>query len=129
MPYLSDAHPLVWHFTQSKRLSNRAASIFNAADVGQEVIYVPAIVLSELMHIAEAGRVPLNFSETLKQMKAGDNYIIVPLDVDIIEAASQIRVRLEMHDRLVVATAKVLNVPLITRDEAITIAGIVSVVW
>jgi predicted nucleic acid-binding protein len=114
---------------RSKRLSAKAAAIFNAADVGQEVIYIPTIVLGELMHIAGAAQIALKFSNVLKQIKSGDNYVTLPLDLPIIEAAAEISARLEMHDRLIVATAKVLNVSLITRDEAITAAGIVPVVW
>lgn len=129
MPYVTDAHPLIWHLLRSQRLSANAAAIFNAADVGQEVIYIPTIVLAELMHIAEAAQIALKFSGVLKQIKSGDNYLTLPLDLPIIEAAAEISARLEMHDRLIVATAKVLNVSLITRDEAITAAGIVPVVW
>ena len=129
MPYVTDAHPLVWHLLRSQRLSAKAAALFNAADAGQDVIYIPTIVLGELMHIAEAAQISLKFSDVLKQIKSGDNYVTIPLDLPIIEAAAEIRVRLEMHDRLIVATAKVLNVSLITRDEAITSAGLVPVVW
>lgn len=129
MPYVTDAHPLIWHLLHSKRLSAKAAVIFSATDVGQEVIYIPTIVLGELMHIAEAAQIALKFSDVLKQIKSGDNYVTISLDLPIIEAAAEISARLEMHDRLIVATAKVLNVSLITRDEAITAAGIVPVVW
>jgi predicted nucleic acid-binding protein len=129
MPYVTDTHPLVWHFTRNKRLSTRVAGIFNAADLGQEIIYIPAIVLGELIHISETGQVPLNFSATLIKIKSGDNFVTVPLDLSIIEAANEIRPRLEMHDRLVIATAQILSLPLITFDEAMTSARVVSVVW
>ena len=129
MSYVTDAHPLIWHLLHSKRLSAKAAAIFNTADAGQDVIYIPTIVLGELMHIAEAALIPLKFSDVLKQIKSGDNYVTIPLDLPIIEAAAEISARLEMYDRLIVATAKVLNASLITRDEAMTAAGIVLVVW
>jgi len=129
LPYVTDAHPLIWHLLHSKRLSAKAAAIFSAADAGQDVIYVPTIVLGELMYIAESAQIRLKFTEVLKQIKSGDNYVTVPLDLPTIEAAAEISARLEMHDRLIVATAKVLNISLITRDEAITVAGLVPVVW
>jgi len=35
----------------------------------------------------------------------------------------------ELHDRIIVATAKILNAKLITRDKEIRKAGVVDVVW
>jgi len=72
---------------------------------------------------------PVSFQDVLSKIEEGDNYEIAALDLHVVKAASEIQVGLEMHDRFITATAKVLGLPLITRDKKITAAGIVEVVW
>jgi len=69
------------------------------------------------------------FQDALSRIEEGDNYEIVALDLQVLKAASEIQTGLEMHDRFIAATAKVLGLPLITKDKEITAAGIVEVVW
>lgn len=57
-----------------------------------------------------------------------DNFCITPLDLDILKVAANIG-NLEIHDRLIVATALYFDVPLITKDKQITESGIVTVIW
>ncbi|MBM4464758.1 MAG: type II toxin-antitoxin system VapC family toxin [Chloroflexi bacterium] len=129
MPYVTDAHPLIWHFTQDPRLSPKALGIFRSSAAGREIIIVPTIVLGEILHVSEAGRTPVSFQDVLSRIEKGDNYEIAALGLDVLKAASEIQVGLEMHDRFITATAKVLGLPLITKDKEITAAGIVEVVW
>jgi predicted nucleic acid-binding protein len=98
------------------------------ADAGREVIIIPTIVLAELMSICKSGKTPLDFSTTLSRLEAGDNYQIIPLDLTIIKAANDIQAELEMHDRLIVATALLLSVPVLTKDETIAQSGTLPVV-
>lgn len=129
MPYVADTHALVWFFTNSRRLSQTALHIMREADAGREVIFIPTIVLAELMSICKSGKTPLDFSTTLGRLEAGDNYQIIPLDLTIIKAANDIQAELEMHDRLIVATAQLLSVPVLTKDEMIVQSGALPVVW
>jgi PIN domain nuclease of toxin-antitoxin system len=50
------------------------------------------------------------------------------LDMDIVGISKTIQ-GLELHDRLIVATALFLKVPILTSDEVIKEAGVVSVIW
>jgi predicted nucleic acid-binding protein len=129
MPYVTDAHPLIWYFTHDSRLSPKALEIFRDSATGREIIIVPTIVLGEILYVSEAGRAPVPFQDVLSRIEKGDNYEIAALDLHVLKAASEIQVGLEMHDRFIIATAKVLGLPLITKDEEITAAGIVEVVW
>jgi predicted nucleic acid-binding protein len=129
MPYVTDAHPLIWHFTQDPRLSPKALEVFRSSAAGREIIIVPTIVLGEILHVSEAGKMQGSFQDVLSRIEEGDNYEIVALDLQVLKAASEIQVGLEMHDRFITATAKVLGLPLITKDKEITAAGIVEVVW
>jgi PIN domain nuclease of toxin-antitoxin system len=129
MPYVADTHALVWFFTNSPKLGQAALQILREADAGREVIIIPTIVLGELMSICKSGKVALDFSTTLTKLEIGDNYQIVPLDLPTIKAANNIQAELEMHDRFIVATAQLLSMPVLTKDEMITQSGTVNAVW
>jgi len=129
MPYVTDAHSLIWYFARDPRLSTKALEIFRSSAAGREIIIVPTIVLGEILYVSEAGKTPMPFQDALSRIEEGDNYEIVALDLQMLKAASEIQAGLEMHDRFIIATAKVLGLPLITKDKEITAAGIVEVVW
>ena len=61
-------------------------------------------------------------------MKGSRNYSVVDLVPDIISLAESIRYP-EIFDRLIIATAQYLDVPLITSDEGIKESAFVETVW
>ncbi|MBC8461944.1 MAG: PIN domain-containing protein [Deltaproteobacteria bacterium] len=128
MDYLTDTHPLVWYFMEDERLSLKASNAFEET-LKEGLILVPTIVLAELMYIAQKGKTVLTFAETLTRLEMYENFEIVPLDVDVLKTADTISVDLEMHDRLIVATALFSGVPLITKDETIASAKVVETIW
>ena len=128
MDYVTDTHSLVWYFTENRRLSENALATFEETiEVGS--IIVSTIVLAEVMYICQKGRISLTFSETLARLEEYDNFEIVPLDIDTLRVANNISAELEMHDKLIVATALYLGIPLITKDEQIREADIVNIIW
>ena len=129
MPYVTDAHSLIWYFARDPRLSTKALEIFRSSAAGREIIIVPTIVLGEILYVSEAGRTPVAFQDVLLRIEKGDNYGIAALDLHVLKAASDIQAGLEMHDRFITDTVKVLGLPLITKDKEIAAAGIVEVVW
>jgi len=58
-----------------------------------------------------------------------ENFDLAPLDVDILKVANKIEANLEMHDRLIVATALYFNATLITKDRRIVNAAICPTIW
>ncbi len=54
---------------------------------------------------------------------------IVPLDTDILKVADTFDVDLEMHDKLIVATALYFHATLITKDDLIKETKICSTIW
>ena len=117
--YATDTHPLVWHLRKSVRLSAKARSCFRAADRGRAQIVIPAMVLVEVMYLAERNRITTQLVEIITLVKTSTNYLIVPLDETVIAVAQTLPATIELHDRLIAATAKALNVPLITGDEVL----------
>lgn len=55
-------------------------------------------------------------------------FIPISFNFQLLKLLPEIRVG-ELHDRIIVATAKLLNAKLITKDKEIKSAGIVTVVW
>ena len=48
--------------------------------------------------------------------------------MDIVETAKTIP-GLELHDRLILATALFCDIPILTGDQVITDAGVIDVIW
>jgi len=127
--YVTDTHPFVWHLRRSKRLRPKARALFEQADQGQAQIVIPAMVLVEVMYLAEHNRITTQLAEVMELIKASTNYLIRPLDEVIISEAQNLPGTIELHDRLIVATAKALHVPLITKDEALRQLAVVQTIW
>lgn len=128
MDYVTDTHSLVWYFTEDAKLSRNAVEAFEGT-IKEGTIIIPAVVLAETMFIAKKGRISLTFEETLKRIEECENFDIAPLDVDILKVADKIETDMEMHDRLIVATAIYYEAVLITRDERIKKSGVVATIW
>ena len=128
MKYVTDTHSLVWYLTEDPRLSNKALSVL-ASSENEGTIIVPAVVLAEIMFIARKGRVTISFDETLKKIEESDNFVIAPLDSDTLRIADKIEADLEMHDKLIAATALYYEAPLITKDENLILSEVITTVW
>jgi len=128
MDYITDTHSIVWYFTEDPRLSRHALEVFEKT-VREEVIIIPVVVLAEIMYISNKGKITLTFNETLQKINSYENFIVAPLDLEILKVAEKIKLNLEMHDKLIVATTLYYNASLITRDPLITKSGICTTIW
>lgn len=128
MDYVTDTHSLVWYFTDDSRLSSNALNAFQTSET-EGTVFVPAVVLAEIMFIARKGRITLSFDDTLKRIEERDNFGIAPLNAEILRTADKIEAELEMHDRIIVATALHYEASLITKDDILLKSGIVQTVW
>ena len=128
MDIISDTHPLIWYFTDDPRLSKTALRVFEETIKRGNVI-IPAIVLAEIMYVSKRGRIGLTFQKTLGLIEGMENFQISSLDSDILKTADSIKTDLEMHDRLIVATAIWSGYPLVTRDKKIVESKLVKTIW
>jgi len=128
MDYVTDTHSIIWYFTEDPRLSTKALEAFERT-IKEGLIIIPSVVLAEIMFIAKKGEITLTFEDTLKRIEELENFDIAPLDVDILKVADRMEADLEMHDKLVVATAVYFDAALITKDRSITDAGLCSTIW
>ena len=130
--YVTDTHPLVYYFTRHhSKLSRRALRAFQQAERGDAFIYVPAVALWEVSRLEKEGAIKLKepYEEWADAMLAQPAFECAPLDEKIIAEARNYNFNRDVFDAAIVATAKLRDVPLITRDEDITDSGIVDIWW
>ena len=98
-------------------LTNNATRLFYPL-IGVNIIIIPAIVLMEVLYLFEKARIKIDLIQTETLLKSR-NYKFEPLSFEILKTASDINDIPELHDRLIAATARYLNIPLITNDPVI----------
>jgi len=129
MEYLADTVAIIRHLRSHPALGRQAANILDGADHGQHRIYLSPITLMEVLYLAEAKRIDVSLPELILHINGSDNYSIVPLDSAVVLTAVSVDDVPELHDRILVATAKHLSVPILTGDRVIARSRHVSTIW
>src|SRR3990172_4142214 len=116
MNFLTDTHALLWHFINSPKISQKTREIFNKCERGECIIFIPSIVLAECLSIFDKKKVTFDFKALFSRIRESENYVIIPLDQRILLQMVETKEVTELHDKIIVATAKLLESPLITKD-------------
>ena len=127
--YIADTHALLWYLTDDKRLSKAVNVIFEETERGEHLIIVPTIVLVESLDVIGKKRVEYDFDLVLKSIGDNENYIVWDLDLEVVQNMIKIKNVSELHDRIIVAIAKICEAGLITKDGEITDAKEVKTKW
>ena len=129
--YVADTHALVhYSFVRKALLGKAARKIFEKAEAGETLIFIPSVVLWEISVLAELGRLHLvqTFEQWCRSLDNKPGFSIVSLEwLDIKEAR-----RLPFSDPFdcfIAGTALRLDAPLITRDRKIVDSNEVETVW
>ena len=128
MEYLADTVALIRHLSGTGRIGKAAKEILKTADQGEHIIYISIISMVEIMYLAEGNRIPADFRTIKSKIINSDNYQIIDLDMEIVETAKGIR-KLELHDRLIVATGNYLQIPILTCDQSIQESNAIRTIW
>lgn len=127
MRYLLDTVALVRHFTGKGKIGLQAATVLDAMDTEHDFV-VSVISLMEIMHLAEKNRIDITLSETPDTIGSSSRYSVANLNSDILRTAESIPFY-ELHDRLILATAKWLGIKVISSDGRFTNLADIEVVW
>ena len=127
--YLADTVAIVRHLHSHPALGREAARVLQEADQGSHKVYISAITLMEVLYLSEAGKVDLPLADLIDTVSRSRNYEVVPVDTDVILAAVGIDDVPELHDRIIVATANHLGVPILTGDTVIAGSLHVQTLW
>lgn len=114
MEIVLDSHTLFWLLTDSPKLSRLAKRYIEKS----ERVILPSIVLMEILYLLEKNNLSFRFIEVLNEIKVR-GYLVYPLDLEIISQSLFIPSTVEMHDRIIIATAKLFNAYLISKDKEI----------
>jgi len=126
--FVTDTMGLVLRLEQRK-LSPTAKAVFELAEAGSATIYVPALVLAEVLYLSEKQRISLTLAQAADHLKRFPNYKEYPMSLAVVRSAAQITDVPELHDRLIAGTARLLGLDLITNDPVIQASPFVKTVW
>jgi len=129
MNFVTDTHALLWWFTDSPRIGSEAAGIFQRCERGEHVIFIPSIVVAEALSIFDKRRLAFDFKKLFRKIANSENYVIISLDLPILQEMVALKDIPELHDKIIVSTAKYLKVPLITKDSVIQNLSHLKTVW
>lgn len=129
---LLDTHVLLWLAMEPKRLSRPATgAISRAAKTG--AIAIASITLLECAWLIAKGRVrtPGSVTSALGELLEATAADVLELTADIAATAVQLpdTVPTDPADRLIVATAIVHGIPLVTRDSRIADSETCRTIW
>jgi len=131
--YVADTHSILWYLAKDRRLSKPARSAFQAAKNDRAQIFVPSIVLVEAVFLMQRQRIAKAQVSKLFELSedAKASICVVPLNMAVAQAVSDFGPAAipDMPDRIIAATARALDVPLITADPIITESELVEVIW
>jgi PIN domain nuclease of toxin-antitoxin system len=131
--YVADSQAMVWHLFAPQRLGKRADQVLLDVDVGKVMIYLPAVVIAEMIMVVEKRRLPgaamSQLVTRLNQMQTRKNYKFLHLDPNLVISSRTLTAIPDIFDRLIVAEALQLGLPLITSDSVIRASGLVNVIW
>ena len=129
--YVTDTQCLLWYMAEDRRLPRFARPVFKAAEEGRAQILVPSIVLVEAIFLLQRQRIPDSIVTQLMALSETEdaNFYVVSLTMEIVRAVGDFGPAAipDLPDRIIAATARVFDLPLITTDHVIAESGLVRI--
>jgi len=82
----------------------------------------------EIMYLSEKHRIEIDLTDTLNRIESSSLYSVVDLTPEILKVA-EINPFRELHDRLILSTAKWLEIPVISSDKTFDKVEGIEVIW
>ncbi|HXC31610.1 MAG TPA: type II toxin-antitoxin system VapC family toxin [Verrucomicrobiae bacterium] len=132
MSAVLDTHSTLWYLQNSNELSSRARDVIEASVRNARAVHISVISLIETIYLVERNRIPAAALRRLQEALAdpGAGLTISPVDAHVATALEKVPRSIvpDMPDRIIAATAIHLDLPLITRDRRLRLAGI-QTIW
>lgn len=128
--YVLDTHTVVWSaMGEFDRLGPKARKVIESAGPGE--LSIPSAAIMELGRLIDSGKIDLGVRRPSAVFEEALTYnTVLPTSLEAALKAPVLALpHPDPYDRLIVAEALVLGVPLITKDGNITDSGIVRVIW
>ena len=135
MVLVADTQVLVWYVREPSRLTKTAVEALEIATANGDVIGVSAFSIVELVYATEKATNPISLDD-LNAIKTVLGDPASPFQVIEVDDEISFRVALvprianaDPGDRIIVATAEVLGLPLVSSDSKIPTMTSLSVIW
>lgn len=106
-----------------------ATEVFVAAEAGTATVYLPGMLLGEILYLSEKGAINFSMETVNAYIREYPHIEVCPMCFGVTWAAREITDIPDLHDRLISATARFLQLPLITNDHNIVDSEFVDTVW
>ena len=129
---VADTHAVIWYLYDDPRLSGSARALIEEAAMAGDQIAISAITLAEIVYLSEKGRIDREALDRVLTALSEPESVIreLPLDRTVIAVMASIdRNEVpDLPDRIIAATARLHDVPVISRDRQIRLSN-VDTVW
>lgn len=128
MKVLLDTHAVPWVFGEPARLGKDSRRILESCS--PEEIAICDFSLYELAVLMERGRIKISQPANTVLSEIVSRITLVPLDASIAWEAARLSLpQGDPFDRVIVATARRYQLPLITKDAMIVDSKLVKTIW
>ena len=128
LKYLLDTHAFIWAAMNDERLSPKAARAIITTPYEQ--LAISDVTLQEIGLLMHAERISFRGSPAAALGNLLHYVTVLPITLDIAIAAPALALKHgDQFDRIIAATAKIHDIPLVTKDANITDAAVVATVW
>ncbi len=126
--FVTDTMALILRI-EGRKLGPTAKASFESMEMGGTSIVVPALVLAEVLYLSEKKRIKATLVDVADYLNRFPHCQEYPLNFAVVQTAALIDDIRELHDRLIAATARYLQLTLITNDPVIVASKWVNTAW
>jgi len=127
-----DTHVIIWNALKPGLLTPPAQTLIKKSNETDGIL-ISDISIWEIAMLLENNRIsiPVTFLEFIHLVKSSNKYQVITINPEIAEAAVQFpsEINQDPADRIICATAKVMNVPLITADKNLRKSKLIKTIW
>lgn len=111
--YVTDTHALVYFLLSPEKLGKRAREAFESPN---SHVRIPVMALLEIKYLIEIGRIEASIEEVMAFVESSHSFHIQPFDSPVLRHSLGIEGQRDPFDRIILATAMSLKLPLFTKD-------------